>query len=143
MELHHSTCPEDTAKIAIDFAKTVSPGCVIALCGDLGAGKTTFMRAFASHFGVATNFVNSPTFQYLNIYPGAPPLYHFDLYRLPEGQEGFELFFELGFDEFLSSDGITCIEWAERIKPYLPEKTLLVQLEHVEQSQRIVRIGKL
>lgn len=134
--LSHSL--QETESLAKDFAKKVQVPSVIAFFGDLGSGKTTFIRAFASHFGIASINVSSPTFQYLHIYKGINPIYHFDLYRLGQSSE----FFDMGFDEFFASNGITCIEWAERIEHFLPKKTITVRLEHVQESIRRIVIDE-
>lgn len=140
MVLHNSTSGQETEQIAHAFAETIPNGCVVAFFGDLGAGKTTFIRALTKHFGVEPEFVTSPTFQYLNIYKAKRSIYHFDLYRLPEGPNGAQTFFDMGFDEFFSSDGITCIEWAERIKEHLPKNTIFVRLSHVDETTRTIQI---
>src|SRR5688572_29378976 len=99
---------EDTKHIAKRLASTLCAPSIIAFYGDLGAGKTTFIRALAVEFGILPDVVNSPTFQYLNIYKGTLQIFHFDLYRL----RGPEDFLGMGFEEFFEQEGITCIEWA-------------------------------
>jgi len=97
---------------------------VIALQGDLGSGKTVFVRGVARGLGVEEQ-VSSPTFVLLKIYPGRLPLYHFDFYRLSEDEEHSEL----GFEDYLPGDGIACIEWAERLPYLLPPQHLQIRLE--------------
>lgn len=108
---------EETEKVAVDLASTISAPTLLCFHGDLGAGKTTFIKALASYLtGVSKDEVSSPTFTLLNIYEGKIPLYHFDLYRLKDEED----FLNLGFDEILTSNsGVFCIEWVERILPLI------------------------
>ena|ERR1700722_4179068 len=107
--------PEETLQIGASFYSELALPSVIAFFGDLGAGKTTFIRGIASRAGVDKREICSPTFTYLNIYEGRIKIYHFDLYRLPNERE----FLAAGFDEYLYSDGICCIEWSEKIPSLL------------------------
>jgi tRNA threonylcarbamoyladenosine biosynthesis protein TsaE len=91
----------------------------------LGAGKTTFVQGIA--LGLCINeSVQSPTFNYLNIYQGTFPLYHFDLYRM----KGPSDFFSMGFEEYFDSNGITVIEWAERLAETLPPRAISIHFSH-------------
>lgn len=113
----------------------VQPGAVVCLHGDLGSGKTTIVKGIAKGFGgLREDEVNSPTFVYLNIYDGEKPVYHFDLYRLNDPED----FFHLGFDDYLFSEGVCCIEWADRIKGFLPPRCWHVHLQHEEEGLRTV-----
>ncbi len=108
---------------------------VVCLFGELAAGKTTFIKGLV--YGAAQvdpSAVQSPTFTYLNIYEGQKTVYHFDLYRLRDIDE----FLSMGFDEYFEADGICCIEWSERIAPYLPSYSLHVSLMHVQEDQRLI-----
>lgn len=105
-----------TRQVAQQFAKSLKPGDVVALCGPLGAGKTTWMRSMVEALIGYETAVSSPTFSYLNIYEGHISIYHFDLYRLP----GPSAFVDLGLEDFLTSKGICCIEWPERLGALLP-----------------------
>lgn len=130
---YSTSSAEQTSAVAVAFAKTLKPGDVLALFGQLGAGKTTFVKAIAQEItGIAANAVNSPTFQYLNIYPGSTPFYHFDLYRL----RGAEDFLSMGFEELFYSGGICCIEWAERIQNILPPNVIRVSIHYVGEDIR-------
>ncbi len=128
---------EETKKLACEFAKTLKRGSVLAFFGDLGTGKTTFIRYLTEALaGVDSDSVSSPTFQYLNIYNGTIPIYHFDLYRLKSSND----FLFLGFDEFLSHQGISCIEWAERISDLLPHNTIHIHITHEAEGIRKIAI---
>lgn len=107
---------DDTFELGRAFAQNLRANSIVCLFGDLGTGKTTFIKGIASTLlGTFGDEVQSPTFNYLNIYYPKPPcllaLYHFDLYRL----QGSEDFLSMGFDEFFELGGVCCLEWAERI----------------------------
>lgn len=114
---YKSNSLKETENIAKAFAKELKPGDVITLDGDLGAGKTAFTQGLAKGLGVE-DYVSSPTFTIVNCYEGKYPLYHFDVYRVDDSDE----MYEIGFDEYVGTDGIAVIEWAEKIKEILPEK---------------------
>ena len=108
------------------LAETLEPGDVLALAGDLGAGKTTLTKAIAAGLGV-TEPVTSPTFTIVTEHrSGRIPLFHFDVYRLEDGQE----FLDLGGDEYLDAGGVSIIEWADRIAEILPDETKFIKLEY-------------
>jgi len=119
-----SRSPEDTFRLAADLARELPPGAVLALHGELGAGKTTLVQGLARALGIDRP-VGSPTYTLINQYPGPCPLYHVDLYRVKDSTEALGL----GLDEYLYGNGITAIEWAERMADLLPENTLHVRLE--------------
>lgn len=109
-----STCPAETESLAEAWGRTVCPGTVIALCGDLGAGKTQLVKGLARGLGSQAR-VHSPTFAIVNLYEdGRLPLAHLDLYRLESPRQ----LMEAGVEEFLQPDGVAVIEWAERL--FLP-----------------------
>ena len=123
-----------TENLAQELAKKLRAGAVIALNGDLGAGKTTFIRALAQALGRTANNVTSPTFTILNIYPGKMPIYHFDFYRL-HTRDDLE---NIGGTEFIPpADGITLIEWAEKIPEVLPEDFLEIRISLENEKNRI------
>lgn len=116
---------EETAYVGEVLGGIISEPLVIALQGELGAGKTVFVRGAARGLE-ATDQVSSPTFVLMKIYQGRLPLYHFDFYRLNEGEDETS---ELGFEEYLPGDGAAFVEWAERLPELLPPEHLLVRLE--------------
>ncbi len=108
---------------------------MIALKGDLGAGKTTFVQGILQGLDIEDT-AQSPTFTYLQIYQGRFPIYHFDLYRLPSEQD----FISLGFEEYFYIDGLTIIEWPERVAKIIPAHAWFIELFHEGPSQRTVNI---
>ena len=117
---------EETAQFGARLAEELGPGCVIALTGDLGAGKTTLTKAVARGLGV-TETLTSPTFTIVQEYDsGRLPVYHFDVYRVHDEDE----MFELGFDDYLHGRGVCLIEWAELVADLLPPGTRWIRLEY-------------
>lgn len=135
-KLYKSGSAEDTKKIAAEFAKSLKSGDVLCMYGDLGAGKTAFVQGLAAGLGVL-DYVNSPTFTIVNEYSGDLPLYHFDVYRIGDSSE----MFDIGFDEYLDGDGVTVIEWAELIEDILPQSRYNITiLKADEESAREIKI---
>lgn len=133
--ISHSS--EETFQLGIELGASLLPNAVIALFGDLGTGKTTFIRGLASGIGgFNVKEVCSPTFTFMNIYQGHKIVFHFDLYRLPCEEE----FFAAGFDEYFKADGICCIEWAEKIESILPSNTIHVRLSHLTERSRQIDV---
>ena len=115
--MYNSYSPSDTEKIAADFARTLKPSDVICLRGDLGAGKTSFVQGLVKGLGV-TEPISSPTFTIVNCYTGGiMPIYHFDVYRIEDSDE----MYEIGFEEYLDGGGVTIIEWPDNIADILPD----------------------
>jgi tRNA threonylcarbamoyladenosine biosynthesis protein TsaE len=130
---------EETQKIASQLAKSLAPGSILTLEGDLGSGKTTFVRFLVEELGGSPAAVSSPTFSYLNEYKITNGvLYHFDLYRLKNVEE----FMLAGFLDLLDDAVICCIEWPERIASLLGENHLSVTLNHLGESKREILIEK-
>jgi len=123
-----------TGAFAKALAELAFPGAVLAVDGDLGAGKTHFAKAYAAALGV-TGIVNSPTFTIIKEYEGTKlPFYHMDVYRL-----SLEEADELGLDEYFHGNGVTLVEWASIIEPILPPERLHLHLETTgAESRRIV-----
>ncbi|HHP7238087.1 tRNA (adenosine(37)-N6)-threonylcarbamoyltransferase complex ATPase subunit type 1 TsaE [Longibacter sp.] len=124
---------ESTMDLGAQVADMLSPGDVIALDGDLGAGKTHFVKGLARGLGYAAREVRSPTFTIVQVHEGGTmPLYHFDAYRVGSPEE----FINLGFEEYVYGDGVTVVEWPRRVEDLLPEHARWLRLEHVSQSER-------
>ncbi len=113
---------EETLAFGQEMASRLPSSTVIALSGDLGAGKTTFVQGLALGLGILEP-IQSPTFILLNAYN---KLFHFDLYRMKNSAD----FLQLGFDEYFEADGICAIEWAERIHDILPPKTIFIHFRY-------------
>jgi len=128
---------EDTMAFGRAFAESLQPGTVIALVGDLGAGKTAMTRAVARGLGI-TGPVTSPTFTIVQEYEGGRlPLYHFDIYRVHDEDE----LFEIGFDDYLHGKGVCMIEWADLAPDLLPDTTITLRLSYGEgENERICEI---
>ena len=107
---------DETVKIASDFAKTLKAGDVLCLYGDLGAGKTAFVQGLAKGLNI-NELVTSPTFTIVNEYEGTLPLYHFDVYRIADSDE----MYEVGYDGYIYGEGVSVIEWSELISDILPQ----------------------
>ena len=132
-----SNSPQDTEALGAALAQVCWPGCTVAFRGDLGAGKTAFVRGMAQGLGI-TDRVTSPTFTIVNEYTGGRlPLFHFDLYRLG----GAEELFDIGWDDFLARGGICAVEWSETIQEVLEPETIYVDLRRGEsQESRVITI---
>ncbi|WP_308636308.1 tRNA (adenosine(37)-N6)-threonylcarbamoyltransferase complex ATPase subunit type 1 TsaE [Paenibacillus silvisoli] len=127
----------DTVRLAEALAELAGPGTVLALDGDLGAGKTRFSKAFAAAIGVP-GVVNSPTFTIIKEYQGTElPLYHMDVYRLSEQEAD-----ELGLDDYFFGEGVTIVEWASLIDALLPPDRLQLYIAHLGgEARRITLTG--
>jgi len=134
----HTDSVESTEALAFACAQALSPGSILALTGDLGAGKTCFSRGFARGWGVPEEIpVTSPTFTLLNIYPGRSPLYHLDLYRL-QGEDDLEA---IGFYDLFDGEGIVLMEWADRIPAAWGDRYLHVALQGEGDTRTVILEG--
>ena len=130
--------PGETERIASDLAKSLPKGSVVALYGDLGAGKTVFARGFARGLGI-TEPLSSPTFTIVQEYPvpGGGNLYHLDLY----GIDNSDAALAFGVDEFLNDpDARVLLEWPERIEDLLPEGTIRISIRHAGEEKREIHL---
>lgn len=128
---------EEINEFAKKLANYVKPGDLVALIGDLGTGKTTFSQNFAKEFGVTEN-LKSPTFNYvLEYFSGKFPLYHFDVYRLSDPEE----IYEIGYEDYLNSDGVLLIEWANIIESELPKEYIKINFEYFDEDKRKLSIS--
>jgi len=128
---------DDTRALAQKISEGLRPGSVVALTGPLGAGKTALSQAVAKALGV-TEHLTSPTFTIVCEYEtGRLPVYHFDVYRVHDEDE----LFEIGFDEYIHGKGVCLIEWADLIEDLLPENTVRIRLEYGDsEDERICTI---
>ena len=129
---------KETEEFGRRFADNLKPGSVVALIGPLGAGKTTLSQAIARGLGV-TETLTSPTFTIVQEYEtGRLPLYHFDVYRVSDPDE----LFEMGFEDYLRRGGVCLIEWADLIEDMLPYDTITLRIDYSEdEDQRSVEIS--
>lgn len=131
----HSSSPEQTMKIGEYIGSRLERGAIIALQGTLAAGKTTITKGIARGLGITEN-VTSPTFTLISEYSGRLRLYHMDVYRL----DSIEDFRNLGVEEMLYGDGISIIEWSEKVMEDLPRGTIRIFLEAAEDGGRNITI---
>lgn len=120
--------PQETEEVAFNFAKGLKSGDVVLLSGDLGAGKTVFVKGLAKYYNLFG--VTSPTYAYLNVYGDF--IYHYDCYRLSCGEDAEAL----GLTDYFGGDNICIIEWSENIEDVLPEKAIKVKIEKLNQTDR-------
>ena len=122
----------ETAMIAEDIESEKFPNMVICLIGDLGSGKTVFVKSFARALGISEN-ITSPTFNIIKEYDsGESPLYHTDVYRLEDAKE------DIGIEDYFTSGGVTIIEWADMIKDKLPEERLEIKIKIIDENTRVL-----
>jgi len=133
----HTSSPEETIQLGQFIVGVLNPGSVVGLCGELGTGKTHLIKGLARGLGVDNRYyVTSPSFTIINEYPGRIPLNHFDLFRL-EGPDQME---ELGYEEYLYGQGVTVIEWAEKVLPLLPDERLMIEITYLSENRRRFRV---
>ncbi len=131
-----SKSPEETISIGTHLAKHLKGGDIICFFGDLGSGKTTLIKGIAEGLKIDQKKVNSPTFVLMNVYEGRSTLFHFDFYRL----EDIQGIGSIGYDEFLYDNGISVIEWADRLGTFLPEEYLKIEMTHKRPEERMIRL---
>lgn len=132
-----SATPEETAAAGERLAATLGPGDVVALTGALGAGKTCFVQGLARGLGVAT-VATSPTFVLINEYRGRLPVHHVDAYRTSSLTE----LLDLGLLEIFDADGVTLVEWADKLLPLLPGRTVHVHIDGLGDEPRTIEIRR-
>ena len=125
----------DTIKLGSEIGKKLKAGDIIALKGNLAAGKTTITKGIAMSLDIE-NEITSPTYTLISEYEGKLPLYHMDMYRIDSVEE-FEL---LGVDEMLFGTGVSVIEWSERVEEYLPEDHIIINIQRQENGSREITI---
>ncbi len=122
---------EETISLASQLTKYLTAGDTIGLIGEMGAGKTHFTKGIAQGLQIES-IINSPTFILIKEYDGKIPLYHMDLQRLEQEEN-------LGFDEYFYGEGITIVEWADKIPNILPEEILLIYFTKITDNKRLLR----
>ncbi len=128
-----STSTEQTESLGRSIGERLVEGDVVALSGELGAGKTCFASGLAKGLGVDERYrITSPTFTLINEYPGRCRLFHFDVYRLRYANE----LEDLGYEEYFGGNGVVVVEWAEKIARWLPPDTLFITLEYIDEHTR-------
>jgi tRNA threonylcarbamoyladenosine biosynthesis protein TsaE len=128
---------QETEELGVSIGTLLHQGSFLALRGDLGGGKTCFTRGVvASVAPQSAHLVASPTYAIMNSYPGAIPLYHFDFYRL----SGDDDIVELGFEEYFSGDGVSVVEWSERLAELLPDDILTLHFEYDGDDRRLITV---
>ena len=134
---HYSSSVQETEALGRALAQHLTPGTVVAFTGDLGAGKTAFVRGMAQGLGIAQR-VTSPTFTIVNEYEGGRlPLFHFDMYRLGSADD----LFDIGWEDFLRRGGVCAVEWSETVQEALDADTIYVDIRRgASENQRTITI---
>lgn len=133
-----TNAPEETIALGKAFARELEAGDIICLKGELGAGKTHFVKGMAEGLGIEQDEVRSPTFTLIDEHLGERPLYHFDCYRMESPREALEI----GAEEYFYGNGISVIEWAERIESLIPPEAIWISIEVPDKKTRKFVIRK-
>jgi len=129
-----SRSEQDTMEVAENIESEKVPGMIICLDGELGSGKTVFVKGFAKSLGIEEN-ITSPTFNIVKEYEtGELPLYHMDVYRLEDTNE------DIGFQDYFSSDAISIVEWSDLIADSLPEERLDIKFKLIDENTRVLKL---
>ena len=127
----------ETIRLGRSIGSRLRAGDVVALVGELGAGKTQFIKGLATGAGVGKpTYVSSPSFTLINEYPGRVPFYHIDLFRLKNQKEAEGL----GLEDYLHGGGITAVEWADKIPSHLPKEMLSIHIAYKDKNTRSIEI---
>ena len=137
MPVYISKNERETEAVGERLAKAINGGAVIAMYGDLGAGKTAFVRGMARGMGLDCR-VSSPTFTIVNEYPGSPDLIHFDMYRLHSSDE----LFDIGWEDYLNRGAICAVEWSENVSDAFFGDEICVTIEKTGDTSRKITIGE-
>lgn len=136
MQVITSSSVEETQQAGFRFGEQLKPGDVVCLKGDLGAGKTYFVKGVSSFFGIEPEKVSSPTYTLIHEYSGELPVYHFDCYRLKSEQEALEI----GTEEYFYGEGVSLVEWPEKIEGLIPEEAIWIEITHLPDNKRKIEI---
>ena len=130
--IKYTNSPEETealgASLAAELEATGRTSAFIALRGEMGVGKTAFSRGFASHFGISG--VKSPTYTIVNEHRGRVNLFHFDMYRIADGDD----LYSIGYDEYVEGDGYCIVEWSENIEEFIPSDAIFVTISRQDNN---------
>lgn len=137
MAVFHSKSEAETEAIGADFARDLPGGTVVAMYGDLGAGKTAFVRGMARGMGLNCR-VSSPTFTIVNEYLGPVDLIHFDMYRLHSSDE----LFDIGWEDYLARGAVCAVEWSENVSDAFFGDEINVRIEKTGENERTITIGE-
>ena len=137
MAVFHSKSEAETEAIGADFARDLPGGTVVAMYGDLGAGKTAFVRGMARGMGLDCR-VSSPTFTIVNEYLGRRELIHFDMYRLSSADE----LFDIGWEDYLARGAVCAVEWSENVSDAFWGDEINVRIEKTGENERTITIGE-
>ncbi|HOV25144.1 MAG TPA: tRNA (adenosine(37)-N6)-threonylcarbamoyltransferase complex ATPase subunit type 1 TsaE [Pseudobacteroides sp.] len=135
MKSFKTVSQDETCALGRKLGEILKAGDVVCLVGDLGTGKTAFTKGIAEALGIS-GYITSPTFTFVNEYQGRLPMFHFDVYRIGEPED----LFEIGFEEYLERDGVVIIEWADMIKDILPSEYIWVEINKDINSDFNIRI---
>jgi len=135
MSEYISRCEQDTERLGRQLAAKLPGGTVVAMYGDLGAGKTAFVRGMAQGMGLSCR-VSSPTFTIVNEYLGERELIHFDMYRLSSADE----LFDIGWEDYLSRGAVCAVEWSENVQDAFFGDEVVVRIEKLSDTERKICI---
>ncbi len=127
---------KDTERIGKIISRCLDKGDVLCLDGDLGVGKTALTQFIAREFGIK-EYITSPTFNIIKEYEGRLPFYHMDVYRL----ESEDDMYDLGYEEYIYSEGVTIIEWSKKIEGILPAERINIEIKRIDDNSRILYIN--
>jgi len=135
MKIMYTKSEKETEAAGRGLASCLPDNAVVALHGDLGAGKTAFVRGLAEGLGISYP-VTSPTFSIVNEYPGLVPLFHFDMYRLGSSDE----LFNIGWEDYRTRDGVSAVEWSENVEDAFENDAVRVYIEKLGKNERKITI---
>jgi tRNA threonylcarbamoyladenosine biosynthesis protein TsaE len=128
--IYYTNSASGTEEIGMTLAEALErdgrKSAFIAMRGEMGVGKTAFVRGFAAHFGIAG--VKSPTYTVVNEYRGRARIYHFDMYRITDGDD----LYSIGYDDYVESDGYVLAEWSENVEDYIPEDAIYITISRTD-----------
>lgn len=138
IEVYKTESPEETEALGEQISEELSEGDCVGLIGELGSGKTHFVRGLAKGLG-SKGFIKSPSFTIINIYDGGrAPLFHIDLYRISNIEE----IYEAGLEEYIYGKGISVIEWADKLPSLLRECTMIVRFSYSGETGRTIHVER-